>query len=160
MRGALQTVTSRAMRDLHGTAQQSSNLTTLASLRFTSAQSRRLFLEVQVYSTATRVLVTAPMELANSVVCISSGVIYQSTIQMNGSSQSLIRFVSSHIFSRFSTDSASPFVQVDHGQQHCRALQFHLLATPVEPRAPRHVRLLHAPSGHSNVVSRGHARTA
>ena len=64
-----------------------------------------------------------------------------------------------HLFEVFAR-LRQPIRQVDHGQQHCRALQSHQLATPIKPRAPRHVRFLHTPSGHRHVVSRGHARAA
>ena len=61
-------------------------------------------------STPRGVLITAPVHPINSVFCISSGVIFQSPLQTNGSSHSLMRFTSSRNFFEVFTHSASPFV--------------------------------------------------
>ena len=89
--------------------QHGSTVTTLSSLRSTTAWSNSLFPEEQGNFHACKRL-TAPMDLVISVFSISSGVPFQYAMHMNGKSLLLIRLTSSHMFATFSPGSANPFV--------------------------------------------------
>ena len=127
----------KAKCDFHGTAQKGFTLTTLSSLRSTRAQSTSLFPEEQVNSTPWGVFITAPVGPINSVFCISSGVIFQSPMQTNGSSHSLMRFTSSRIFVKFSPDSASPFVMYAMTTNAVEPLSLNSCALQSKPERPR-----------------------